>query len=278
MAEVVKGGPFDHAGITLKAGDIITHINGTTIGNGQDISTLLMGQTGKKTLVSYSGGGEATVIPVSLSEMNDLLYDRWIKQRAADVEKWSGGRLGYVHIKEMNDKSFRPVYSDVLGKYNQCEGIVIDTRHNGGGRMHEDIEVLFSGEKYLTQVIRGREICDMPSRRWNKPSIMVQNEANYSNAHGTPWVYRHQGIGKLVGAPVQGTMSSVNWITTQDPGIIFGVPVIGYRTEEGYYLEGTQLEPDIYVLNPPETIVKGEDSQLRAAVKELLKEIDSKQK
>lgn len=275
VAEIVKGGPFDHANLSLKAGDIITHINGVAISASQDLSCLLMGQTGKKTLVTYSNGGEATVIPTSLAEMNDLLYDRWIKQRAADVEKWSGGRLGYVHIKEMNDKSFRPVYSDVLGKYNQCEGIVIDTRHNGGGRMHEDIEVLFSGEKYLTQVIRGREICDMPSRRWNKPSIMVQNEANYSNAHGTPWVYKHQGIGKLVGAPVQGTMSSVNWITTQDPGIIFGVPVIGYRTEEGYYLEGTQLEPDIYVLNSPETIVKGEDSQLRAAVKELLKEINN---
>ncbi len=26
----------------------------------------------------------------------------------------------------------------------------------------------------------------MPSRRWNKPSIMLTCEANYSNAHGTP--------------------------------------------------------------------------------------------
>ena len=142
--------------------------------------------------------------------------------------------------------------------------------------MHEDIEILFSGEKYLTQVIRGRETCDMPSRRWNKPSIMIQCEANYSNAHGTPWVYSHQKIGKLVGAPVPGTMSSVNWITLQDPDLIFGVPVIGYRTAEGYYLEGTQLEPDVYVLNSPETVIKGEDSQLRAAVEELLREIDGK--
>lgn len=80
---------------------------------------------------------------------------------------------------------------DILGKYNNCEGIVIDTRFNGGGRLHEDIEILFSGQKYFTQVVRGREACDMPSRRWNKPSIMLQCEANYSNAHGTPWVYKH---------------------------------------------------------------------------------------
>ncbi len=274
VAEVVKGGPFDHADLDLKAGDVITKINGVEITPEQDVSILLAGQAGRKTLVTTESGSESVVLPISISRMDDLLYDRWVEQRAADVEKWSGGRLGYVHIRQMNDDSFRPMYSDVLGKYNKCDGIVIDTRFNGGGRMHEDVEILFSGEKYLTQVIRGRESCDMPSRRWNKPSIMIQCEANYSNAHGTPWVYSHQGIGKLVGAPVPGTMTSVNWVTMQDQTLVFGIPVIGYRTAEGNYLEGTQLEPDIYVLNSPETIVTGEDSQLRAAVEELLKEID----
>ena len=276
VAEVVEGGPFDHAGMTLKAGDIITHINGVEITAEQDISILLAGLAGKKTLVSVKGGKDEVVLPVTKSEFSDLLYKRWVKQREADVTEWSEGRLGYVHIDSMDDEHFRPMYSDVLGRFNKCEGIVIDTRFNGGGRLHEDIEAFFSGEKYLTQVIRGRESCDMPSRRWNKPSIMIQGEANYSNAHGTPWVYQHQGIGKLVGAPVQGTMSTVNWITMQDRTMVFGVPVIGYRTNEGYYLEGTQLEPDVLVLNSPETIVKGEDSQLRAAVRELLKEIDGK--
>lgn len=63
----------------------------------------------------------------------------------------------------MGDASFRTVYADMLGRYNHCEGIVVDTRFNGGGRLHEDIEILLSGEKYLTQVIRGKEACDMPS-------------------------------------------------------------------------------------------------------------------
>lgn len=121
-------------------------------------------------------------MPITSGRLNGLLYKRWVKQRAADVEKWSNGRLGYVHIQSMGDGSFRTVYSDILGKYNNCDGIVIDTRFNGGGRLHEDIEILFSGQKYFTQVVRGREACDMPSRRWNKPSIMLQCEANYSNA------------------------------------------------------------------------------------------------
>ena len=281
ISEVVEKGPFDHARSKVKAGDIIEKIDGQEITPESDYSVLLNGKARKKTLVTLYNPQtkerwEEVVVPISNGVLNDLLYARWVTQRAADVDKWSNGRLGYVHIESMGDDSFRSVYSDILGKYNNREGIVIDTRFNGGGRLHEDIEILFSGKKYFTQVVRGREACDMPSRRWNKPSIMVQCEANYSNAHGTPWVYSHQKIGKLVGMPVPGTMTSVSWETLQDPTLVFGIPVIGYRLPDGSYLENSQLEPDIKVANSPETVVKGEDTQLKAAVDELLKEIDGK--
>lgn len=277
--EVVEKGPFDRKTTRVKPGVVIEKIDGQPVD--ADFSALLNGKAGKKVLVSFYDAQskerwDEVVKPISSGTLSNLLYERWVKQRAEDVDKWSNGRLGYVHIESMDDGSFRTVYSDILGKYNNREGIVIDTRFNGGGRLHEDIEVLFSGQKYLTQVIRGREACDMPSRRWNKPSIMVQCEANYSNAHGTPWVYKHRQMGKLVGASVPGTMTSVNWVRMQDPDLIYGIPVIGYRLPDGSYLENKELEPDVYVLNAPETVVKGEDTQLKAAVDELLKELDAK--
>ena len=283
IAEVIEKGPFDHSRTKVKEGCIIEKINGQEISQENDITVLLNNKAGKKTLISLydpqsKERWEEVVMPISGGRLNGLLYNRWVKQRAAEVEKWSNGRLGYVHIQSMGDGSFRTVYSDILGKYNNCEGIVIDTRFNGGGRLHEDIEILFSGQKYFTQVVRGREACDMPSRRWNKPSIMLQCEANYSNAHGTPWVYKYRNIGKLVGMPVPGTMTSVSWETLQDPSLVFGIPIVGYRLADGSYLENSQLEPDIKVANSPETVVKGEDIQLKAAVDELLKEIDSKKK
>ncbi len=279
ISEVIEKGPFDKASTKVKSGVVIEKIDGTEITPEMDYYTLLNNKARKKTLVSLYNPQtgerwEEVTIPISNGALSDLLYTRWVKQRAADVDKWSGGRLGYVHIESMGDNSFRSVYSDILGKYNNREGIVIDTRFNGGGRLHEDIEILFSGKKYFTQVVRGREACDMPSRRWNKPSIMLTCEANYSNAHGTPWVYSHRKLGKLVGMPVPGTMTSVSWETLQDPSLIFGIPVIGYRLPDGSYLENSQLEPDIKVTNSPETIVKGEDTQLKTAVEELLKELD----
>lgn len=281
VAEVLEKGPFYRKSSKVKAGTIIEKIDGNLIDKDSDYTSMLNGKTGKKVLVSLYNPQtkehwEEVIKPISNGTYQELLYNRWVKQRAEDVKKWSNGRLGYVHIESMDDGSFRTVYSDILGKYNNCEGIVIDTRFNGGGRLHEDVEILFSGKKYFTQVVRGREACDMPSRRWNKPSIMVQCEANYSNAHGTPWVYKHRGLGKLVGAPVPGTMTSVNWVRMQDPSLVFGIPVIGYQLPDGSYLENSQLEPDVYVLNSPESIVNGEDSQLKAAVEELLKDIDSK--
>lgn len=277
--EVLANGPFDRAASKIGKGAVITAVNGHVINAGTDLGDLFNNLAGKKTLVAFTTpSGEKVsevVIPCSSAKISDIMYRRWVKQRAADVDRWSNGRLGYVHIESMNDESYRPMYADLLGKYNNREGVVIDIRWNGGGRMHEDIEQLFTGQKYLTQVIRGKDVCDMPSRRWNKPSVMLVAEPCYSNAHGTPWVYQHMNIGKVVGMPVPGTMTSVNWVTMQDPSLIYGIPVIGYRTAEGNYLENTQLEPDLKVANTPEQIVAGEDNQLHEAVNLLLRQIDA---
>ncbi len=278
IAEVVERSPFDIADSKVKSGMIIEKINGVEIDDNTDLSTYLNGAVRKKTLVSVydpvtGERFEEVTLPITSGALNSLLYDRWVKQRAADVDRWSNGRLGYVHIKSMDDASYRTIYAKILGEYIDRDGIVIDTRWNGGGRLHEDIEVLFSGKSYITQDVHGVETSQMPSRRWNKPSIMLICEANYSNAHGTPWVYKHLNLGKLVGMPVPGTMTSVNWVTMQDPTLVFGIPVTGMRIPDGTYLENQQLEPDIKVANSPETIVKGEDTQLRTAVESLLKDL-----
>ena len=276
--EVIANGPFDNFRSKTKVGNVIEKIDGEEILPSMDYFLLLEDKAGKNTLISLfsPASGERwdeVIKPITASALDALLYNRWVKQREADVERLSNGRLGYVHIPSMGDESFRKVYANVLGKYYQKEGIVIDIRYNGGGRLHEDIETLFSGKKYLTQEIRGKDYCEMPSRRWNKPSVMLITEADYSNSHGTPWVYKTMKIGKLIGMPVPGTMTSVNWVTLQDPSLYFGIPVVGYRTAQGSYLECNQLEPDIKATLDANKVVAGEDTQLEAAVKTLLEEL-----
>ncbi len=281
VEEILENGPFDRSTTKVKKGDILTAVNGKSVTADDDWAKLLNGETRHKTLVSFRNPAtgvtwDEVVLPINPAVVGDMLYERWVKRNEAAVDSLSGGRLGYVHIRAMDDGSFRRIYSKLLGEFVGKEGIVIDTRWNGGGRLHEDIEVLFSGEKYITQEVHGRKSSEMPSRRWNKPSIMLICEANYSNAHGTPWVYKHKNLGKLVGMPVPGTMSSVNWIPLQDRSMLFGVPVVAFRTEDGTILENTQLEPDVMVKNAPEDLVKGIDMQLKTAVQTLLRDIDTK--
>ena len=104
---------------------------------------------------------------------------------------------------------------------------------------------------------------------------MLMSEANYSNAHGTPWVYKTLGIGKLVGMPVPGTMTSVWWETQIDPSIYFGVPIVGYIDATDNYLENQQLHPDIEVALDYLRLEQGHDSQIERAVAELLKDCDA---
>ena len=99
---------------------------------------------------------------------------------------------------------------------------------------------------------------------------MLICEDNYSNACGTPWVYKELGIGKLIGTPVPGTMTAVWWENQIDPSIVFGIPQVGCMDMKGKYLENNQVEPDIKIENEPSDQLKGNDAQLKAAVELML--------
>lgn len=281
IAEIVDKSPLKKAKSKATVACIIEKIDGIEITEGMDYYPLLNHKKGKNTLLSFYNPAskkrwDEVIKPISQRQFNNLLYERWIKQRRAETQKLSNGRIGYVHVKGMNDNSFRTVYSEVMGRYNNMEAIVIDTRYNGGGHMHEDIEVLFSGTKYLTQLPRGQKIGEQPRKRWKKPSIMLMSEGNYSNAHGTPWVYKTMGLGKLVGTAVAGTMTSVWWESLMNGNMYFGIPQIGYVDSEGDFLENKQLEPDYKVLYDYDVVSQGQDQQLKKAVEVLLEELNQK--
>jgi tricorn protease len=276
VEEVVANGPFDIARTKVKAGHYLTKINNEEILENTDFFAMLNGKAGIETTFTFRDGNtEYTERIKPIASENNLLYDRWVQTQRDRVEKLSNGRLGYAHIQGMNDASYRTAWSEILGRYNAKEGIVVDVRFNGGGRLHEDVEALLSGTKYLEQVPRGQKINDQPTKRWLKPSVVVQGEASYSNAHGTPWVYREMGIGKLVGMPVPGTMTTVWWESLPESGLRYGIPVAGYIDRHGNFLENLQLEPDVKVRNETNILWNNRDQQIEEAVKILLQEADA---
>ncbi len=279
IKEVLPDGPLSIADPEIKAGDIITSINGNVIKAGEDWYRFMTDRAGKKTPLTIKKGGKKETdmfVEPGYSDQS-LLYKRWVKEREKKVAELSGGKIGYVHVEGMNSPSFREVYSKALGKYRTADALIVDTRHNGGGWLHDDLVTFLSGRDYVTYQPRGRYIGKDPYSKWSKPSCVLVCEDNYSDACGFPYAYKALGIGKLIGAPVAGTMTAVWWETQINSSIIFGIPQVGsWCIDEGHYSENHQVEPDILIYNDPASVLRGEDKQLEAAVKEMLKESQGK--
>ena len=246
-----------------------------------DYVPLLDGKIGKtiRLTVRAKGGRtfDITTKGMSMAKVNELLYKRWVERNRQLVDSLSGGRLAYVHVKAMNSESFRTVYRELLSDKNRNrEAVIVDERHNGGGWLHDDLCTLLNGKEYQKFMPRGQYIGRDPFNKWVKPSCVLICEDDYSNGHGFPLVYKTLGIGKLIGAPVAGTMTAVWWETMIDRSIVFGIPQVGCMSLDGTYAENTQLNPDITVYNTPEDFINGNDRQLKAAVDEMLKQIDKK--
>lgn len=276
IAEVIKGGPVDLAASTTTAGDVIEAIDGSRIDASGDFYRLLNRKAGRVTLLSVydpaSGKRwEEVVKPVSGGEEGELLYRRWVRQRRADTERLSGGKVGYVHVRSMNDASMRVVFEEALGLNIGKDAIVVDTRFNGGGGIHEQLSDFLSGKKYFDVVPHGQYVGAEPSDKWIKPSIVLVGEGNYSDAHLFPLAYKAKQLGLLVGMPVPGTGTFVWWENQIDPTIRFGIPMGCWRTLDGRCGENNQTEPDVRVANEPGVMAGGRDQQLEAAVKEVMK-------
>lgn len=277
VLELLKGGPFDNAKSKIKSGNIIEKIDGIHITPTMDFYQLLNRKVDKTVLVSVSdpvtkSKWEEVVRPISLKEEGELLYKRWVENNREKVKQLSDGKLGYVHVRGMNDQSMRTVIEDALGKHISSEALIVDTRFNGGGNLHDVLSDFLNGKKYMEIIPHGQYVGHQPWNRWIKPSIVIMGESNYSDAHLFPVAYKIKEIGKTLGMPVPGTGTFVWWETQIDPTIYFGIPMGGWRPLGEDFLENNQLEPDILIKNEPGIMAAGRDQQIEKAVKELLKQ------
>jgi C-terminal processing protease CtpA/Prc len=282
VTEVIGGGPLDKASSKVKAGTIIEKIDGEEVGSNIDPAKLLNRKAGKNVLLSMFDPAantrwEETMKPISGGEESMLMYRRWVKMMEDMTEKLSGGKVGYVHVQGMNDGSFRETIDKVMGRNYNKQALIVDTRFNGGGWLHDDLNTFLSGKKYLEFAPQGNKVnSSEPMMRWSKPSTVLMSEGNYSDAFIFPYIYKQNGIGKLVGMPVPGTGTAVWWETQIDPTIVFGIPMVATIGKEGRPTENLQVEPDIKVPLKYEEFLKGKDAQLEAAVKHMLETIGQK--
>ncbi|MFC0264188.1 S41 family peptidase [Fontibacter flavus] len=277
IAEILKDGPLDKAGLKLQAGMIIEKIDGDVIALDKDVAQYLNRKADKFTLLEVfdpktNTRQQVTVKPITLGQENQLLYKRWVKKNQEEVDRLSNGTLGYVHIPGMSDGPYRTTYEEMMGKYHDRKGVIVDTRFNGGGDLVADLAMFFTGERFITYANEDREVGYEPTFRWTKPTLAMFNEANYSDGHCFACGYTDLNIGKTVGMPTPGTCSFAGWEMLPDGGR-WGIVPISAKNKSGEWMENNETKPQFQVKNMPGKIDKGVDQQLEKAIEELLKDV-----
>ncbi len=276
---IITGGPMDNAKTKVKRGDILEKINGVQITGTFDWATLLNHQAGKFTRLTFKDPAskktwDEVIKPISSGQERQLMYKRWVHLEQHMADSLSHGQIGYVHVRAMNEQSYRTVFGKVLGKDFDKKALIVDTRFNGGGWLHDHLVTFLSGKLYLKfapqgHIVPGGESMD----KWDKPSCVLMSQSNYSDAFIFPYVYKELKIGKLIGMPVPGTGTAVWWERQIDPTLVFGIPMVATMgVGEHHFTENHQLEPDIRVPNPYNQVLNGHDPQLETGVREMLKE------
>jgi tricorn protease len=276
IAEVISGGPLDKDSERIHPGVILEKIDGEDITDSVDHYKYLNRKEGKLVLLSLYDPAtnvrwEETTKPTGLGDEEELQYKRWVNLRRKETDSLSGGRIGYIHVRAMDDESMRTVFEEALGRNIGKDAIIVDTRFNGGGNIHEQLSDFLNGKKYFDIIPHGQYVGYEPGDKWVKPSIVIIGEANYSDAHLFPAAYKLKNVGKTLGMPVPGTGTFVWWEQQIDPKLVYGMPMGGWKAPDGLFEEGHQLEPDVPVRNSPDILASGHDQQIEAAVRELMK-------
>lgn len=294
VTHVIPDSPADKAASKLNVNDVITAVDGKPYSESENFYELLNIRVDERTLLNVRGADgkirEVVIRPVN--SVRQLAYEEWVKDRKSLVDKFSNGRLGYIHIQAMSQPSFEVFERELQAAGYGKEGLVIDVRYNGGGSTTDYLMAVLNYKQHAYTIPRGasdnlerdklkfREYYPTGERlvfsAWMKPSIALCNEGSYSNAEIFSHAYKTLGIGKLVGVPTNGSV-----ISTGGKGLMDGSFVrLPFR---GWYTKATDknqelgaVVPDIIVYNSPDWIAKGTDDQLKAAVDELMKGLPKK--
>ncbi|MBX3358036.1 MAG: PD40 domain-containing protein [Phycisphaeraceae bacterium] len=288
--KVLADGPAARETSTLRVGDVITAIDGVSLGAAgalptTDLGAALVGRAGKETLlevVRTEPGMSPYVLitPVSSSANDDLRYDDEVRSRRQTVSRLSDGKLGYLHIRGMSEPSVREFERDLFAAANGKQGLIIDVRDNGGGWTADILLTSLTAPRHAWTMPRGVDAASVPhdsyprDRRliyaYSRPISVLCNENSFSNAEIFSHAIKTTGRGKVVGAPTFGGVISTGAATLID-GTLVRTPFRGwYVASTGVDMENNGAQPDIIVLQTPADEAAGLDPQLEAAVAELL--------
>ena len=279
VSYVYENGPADKDWVKVNVGDYLIAIGGKPVKAGDEYWSLLNDRLNRKIEVtlnnkpSEEGAWKTRIEAINGQAYSTLRYERWVKERRQKVDEMSGGRIGYIHIRAMDQPSLRKFEKEIR-EFRNKEAMIIDQRWNGGGNIEQELLAILVQREYQVWVPRGVEAAGRPFAGYFGPKVVLQNWRSASNAEMFPAGFRALGLGKVIGTPTMGAVigtgsySLIDGSTVRTPGV--GVYLADQKHTN---MENYGVQPDIRVDNSPEDNLAGRDRQLDAAVEELMKQL-----
>ena len=264
--------------------DELLAVDGRPLGTGINLDALLEHKIDKRVVLTVRGPSgsaapkDVVVRPINLAAEKNLRYRQWVEERRAYVEKASNGHLGYVHMPDMSAQSLAQLYVDLDAQNQGREGVVIDIRNNNGGFVNVYAIDVLARRPYLTMTVRGLAPApartQLGQRALERPTILVTNQHSLSDAEDFTEGYRSLHLGKVVGEPTAGWIIYTSGALLID-GSTVRTPFIKITAADGTPMEMHPRPVDVPVTRPIGESYTGLDTQLDAAVRELLDQLKS---
>ncbi len=272
--------PLARPGVDVAEGDIIEAINGVGVLSVPDAGALLRNQADKQVLLRVRAGKKGSaakdvvVLPIGPERDADLRYDEWEYTRRLKVEEWGKGKIGYVHLRAMGPANVTEWYREFYPVFDR-QGLIVDVRYNRGGNVDSWIlEKLMRRVWMYWQPRVGAPYSNM-QYGFRGHAITLCNYRTASDGEAFAEGFRRLGLGKVLGTRTWGGeiwLSSNNFLV--DKGIATAAENGVYGLDGNWLIEGHGVDPDVVVDNLPRATFDGGDAQLKAAVEELLRQID----
>ena len=286
VKDVIAGGPADQVKSKIVAGEIVLQIDDTPVDPALDLTAVLNGRPHRdvRLRIREAAGQErdAVLRPIDFGVARSLLYDQWIRRNREAVDKASGGKLGYLHVRAMDMPSFfrfeRDLYAATIGK----DGLIIDVRENGGGSTTDHLLTALTQPIHAITLSRDGEPGYPQDRTvyatWNKPIAVLCNQNSFSNAEIFSHAIKTLGRGPLVGVTTAGGVITTGSIQVIDVGRL-RLPYRGwFLVRDGHDMELNGAVPDHVVWPKPTEMPRGKDRQLEKAIAVLKADVRKWQK
>lgn len=274
--------PLSPADVTgdIKRGDYLLAIDGEPLDAHSNLAQRLAHRIGDKVSlriadnVNGAHARDIAVKPIDSRDLSELAYRDWTAVNRAYVLKASGGRLGYVHLRDMSFGSLQNFYKDLDAQNATRDGVVIDIRNNFGGFVNAYALDVLSRRPYLNMTFRGFDQAEparsiLGQRALERPTVLITNRVTLSDGEDFSEGYRALGLGKIVGEPTAGWIIYTSAGKLIDGGTV-RLPFITITDNHGQPMEGHPRPVDIPVSRTLGESYRNKDSELDAAVHSLL--------